>query len=140
MKNYSLVNILISVILILPSCEIIDNDEDTHILDMSSKYISLSEVADILASLHITPEQVREVQDAVRASSDNGYDEEYTMKKLFTAPGAGVGDEETRSASGYDVPLSRMIEEHLHEMVSTKSSVRCVNSMLCHSKWYFFLF
>jgi len=123
MKNYSLVNILISVILILPSCEIIDNDEDTHILDMSSKYISLSEVADILASLHITPEQVREVQDAVRASSDNGYDEEYTMKKLFTAPGAGVGDEETRSASGYDVPLSRMIEEHLHEMVSTKSSV-----------------
>lgn len=123
MKKGCIINILISVILFLPSCEIIDNDEDTHIMDKNPKYISLSEVADILASLNITQMQVREVQDAVRASSENGYDEEYTMKNLFTDPGAGVGGRSTRSSSGYEIPLSRLIEEQLHKIVSTRSSV-----------------
>ncbi|MBQ3206841.1 MAG: hypothetical protein IJB38_02405 [Bacteroidales bacterium] len=94
-------------------------------MDKNPKYISLSEVADILASLQITSVQVREVQDAVRSSSENGYDEEYTMKNLFSAPGTGVGDVASKSSSEYELPLSRMIEEKLHKMAasSTKSSV-----------------
>ena len=125
MKTFALLNILVSAVLVLPSCEIIDNDEDTHIMDKNPKYISLSEVADILASLQITSVQVREVQDAVRSSSENGYDEEYTMKNLFSAPGTGVGDVAPKSSSEYELPLSRMIEEKLHKMAasSTKSSV-----------------
>ena len=125
MKKFALLNIMLSAVLVLPSCEIIDNDEDTHIMDKNPKYISLSEVADILASLQITSVQVREVQDAVRSSSENGYDEEYTMKNLFSAPGTGVGDVASKSSSEYELPLSRMIEEKLHKMAasSTKSSV-----------------
>ena len=125
MKKFALLNIMLSAVLVLPSCEIIDNDEDTHIMDKNPKYISLSEVADILASLQITSVQVREVQDAVKSSSENGYDEEYTMKNLFSAPGTGVGDVASKSSSEYELPLSRMIEEKLHKMAasSTKSSV-----------------
>ena len=64
-----------------------------------------------------------EVYDAVSASSDNGYDEEYTMKNLFKSPGAGVGDPLTKSSTAYEVPLRKLIEDHLRNMNVTKSSV-----------------
>lgn len=57
-------------------------------------------IARILSELPITSGQVREVYDAVTASSSNGYDEEYPFSNLFSCPGSGVGDEllKTRSA------------------------------------------
>ena len=121
------------------SCELVDNDEEKHIMDKNASYISLSEVTQILSAIPISQQQVKEVHDAVTASSSNGYDEEYTMKNLFSVPGSGVGDIATRTsgdagtqssdspdvrASGhYEVPLCKLIQEHLHSRVSTRSAV-----------------
>ena len=124
-------------------------------MDKNASYISLSEVTQILSAIPISQQQIKEVHDAVTASSSNGYDEEYTMKNLFSVPGSGVGDIATRSsgdagsrssdspavrasgdagtqssdcpavhASGrYEVPLCKLIQEHLHSRVSTRSAV-----------------
>ena len=76
MKNRFFITVLMSVIIVFPSCEIVDNDEEKHIMDKHQSYISLSEVTQILTSIPITEKQVKEVYDAVTASSGNGYDEE----------------------------------------------------------------
>lgn len=123
MKKNDFIKLLLPAIIVFPSCEVLDNDEDKHIMDKHQSYISLSEVSQILSSIPITQQQVREVYDAVTASSENGYDEEYTMRNLFSAPGSGVGDQVTRSIRTYEVPLSRLIEEHLDAISSTRSSV-----------------
>lgn len=75
--------------------------------------VSVDSVARLLSALPIGPEQVGEVHDAVSSSSANGYDEEYTMKDLFTAPGAGVGDGATKASSSYGTPLRDLIRDHL---------------------------
>ena len=123
MKMNDFMKLMLAVVIAFPSCEILDNDEDKHIMDKHQTHISLSEVSQILSSIPITQKQVREVYDAVTASSGNGYDEEYTMKNLFSAPGSGVGDKATRAAGSYDQPLSRLIEEHIRSIAGTRSSV-----------------
>lgn len=123
MKMNDFMKLMLAAVIAFPSCEILDNDEDKHIMDKHQTHISLSEVSQILSSIPITQKQVREVYDAVTASSGNGYDEEYTMKNLFTAPGSGVGDKATRTAGSYDQPLSRLIEEHVKSIAGTRSSV-----------------
>lgn len=76
--------------------------------------VSLRDVAVLLSSIDMGQEQLREVHDAVSSSSGNGYDEEYTMKKLFEQPGAGVGDELLKSSPvrTYSVPLRELITEY----------------------------
>ena len=123
MKMNDFIKLMLAAVIAFPSCEILDNDEDKHIMDKHQTHISLSEVSQILSSIPITQKQVREVYDAVTASSGNGYDEEYTMKNLFSAPGSGVGDKATRAAGSYDQPLSRLIEEHVKSIAGTRSSV-----------------
>lgn len=123
MKMNDFMKLMLAAVIAFPSCEILDNDEDKHIMDKHQTHISLSEVSQILSSIPITQKQVREVYDAVTASSGNGYDEEYTMKNLFSAPGSGVGDKATRAAGSYDQPLSRLIEEHIRSIAGTRSSV-----------------
>ena len=123
MKINDFMKLMLAAVIAFPSCEILDNDEDKHIMDKHQTHISLSEVSQILSSIPITQKQVREVYDAVTASSGNGYDEEYTMKNLFSAPGSGVGDKATRTAGSYDQPLSRLIEEHVKSIAGTRSSV-----------------
>lgn len=123
MKMNDFMKLMLAAVIAFPSCEILDNDEDKHIMDKHQTHISLSEVSQILSSIPITQKQVREVYDAVTASSGNGYDEEYTMKNLFSAPGSGVGDKATRAAGSYDQPLSRLIEEHIISIAGTRSSV-----------------
>ena len=123
MKMNDFMKLMLAAVIAFPSCEILDNDEDKHIMDKHQTHISLSEVSQILSSIPITQKQVREVYDAVTASSGNGYDEEYTMKNLFSAPGSGVGDKSTRTAGSYDQPLSRLIEEHVKSIAGTRSSV-----------------
>jgi hypothetical protein len=123
MKMNDFMKLMLAAVIAFPSCEILDNDEDKHIMDKHQTHISLSEVSQILSSIPITQKQVREVYDAVTASSGNGYDEEYTMKNLFSVPGSGVGDKATRAAGSYDQPLSRLIEEHVKSIAGTRSSV-----------------
>ncbi|MBP5625495.1 MAG: hypothetical protein J6W98_01095 [Bacteroidales bacterium] len=83
---------------------------------------SLSDVARILSDLPLEPEHLDEVYDAVNASSGNGYDEEYLLTDLFTAPGAGVGDggKPTR-AGGYRSPLRDLFADYLAQKYATKA-------------------
>lgn len=68
-------------------------------------------VARLLSEAPLGIGQVREVRDAVDASSSNGYDEEYTFGNMLAAPGAGVGDAlpGTRASREYPVPLRSLL-------------------------------
>lgn len=72
--------------------------------------IPMDGLARLLSTLPIGPSQMAEVANAVSSSSQNGYDEEYTMKQLFASPGAGVGETGTK-AGDYDVPLRDLIAD-----------------------------
>lgn len=111
-----LASALLSVALFY-SCEPVDgpwNDEKNP-----QPQVSLEKVARLLASLPIETAQVGEVHDAVSGSSDNGYDEEYTMQDLFREPGSAVGSHSTPSrtlyvptkAAQYDLPLRQMLTD-----------------------------
>ena len=85
--------------------------------------LSLPGVAGLLAAVPTGPDQLREVHSAVRSSSANGYDEEYTMRDLFSTPGAGVGDDPSATrALALGTPLRDVIEDYLRSSVATKSS------------------
>lgn len=106
----------------LCSCEVIDNDPDKHVQDNDSTYVRLASVAEILSELPLSRSHMEEVYSAVSSSSGNGYDEEYTMRKLFTDPGAGVGDDdELMRTRSYDNPLRDLIVDHVYSMAATKS-------------------
>lgn len=101
----------------IAGCERLDSSIDKH-WQGDPPLVPLEDVALLLTEIDIGPEQIKEVSDAVSASSDNGYDEEYTMKDLFRSPGAGVGADmlpESRSLPGrkYEKPLRDIIREHL---------------------------
>ena len=86
---------------------------------------SLSEVALLLSSLEMGGDHLEEVHNAVSSSSENGYDEEYTMSNLFSVPGSGVGDAllPTKSVKTYGNPLSDLIRDYLSSSyVLSKSS------------------
>ena len=103
---------------VLVSCEVLDDDPAKHVDE--ENYVELSEVAEVFAGIPIQPCHLQEVFDAVCTSSENGYDEEYTMKSLFECPGAGVGESvQTRSEDKYQTPLRSIIQQHL---LATKSS------------------
>jgi len=109
-------------LVLLCACEIIDNDADKHVGQDDSTSVRLSSVAQILSEIPLTRVHLEEVHDAVSSSSYNGYDEEYTMRKLFSDPGAGVGDKETRvRTKSYENPLRELIREHVYSMAATKS-------------------
>ena len=83
---------------------------------------ALSDVARILSDLPLEPEHLDEVYDAVNASSVNGYDEEYLLTDLFTAPGAGVGDGgKPTKAGGYKTPLRDLFADYLAQKYATKA-------------------
>lgn len=120
-KNVALMKkiILLFAAVLAAACEIVDNDMDKH---ADSTYVSLADVAALMSRLPLEAEHLHEVHDAVSASSGNGYDEEYTMSQLFTAPGSGVGDPATKASAGYERPLHMLIEEHLRAVPVTKSA------------------
>ena len=110
-----------ALIITAASCEILDNDPDKHVGAEDSTYVGLEEVAELLALIPLKSSHVNEVHDAVTSSSDNGYDEEYTMKNLFENPGSGVGDLEVRSGNAYENPLRDLIRDHVYGMAATRS-------------------
>ena len=103
------------------SCEIPDNDPDKHTVGNDSTFVGLEEVAEILSLISLSSDHLNEVHNAVTSSSDNGYDEEYTMKDLFRMPGAGVGDIPSKGGKVYDSPLKGQIEAHVRSKCGTKS-------------------
>ena len=114
--------LLVWTLSLFAACEIVDNDMDKHVDD--NVYVSLDDVASLMAALPMEEIHLREVYDAVSASSRNGYDEEYTMGNLFTTPGAGIGDDSTqatRSGKEYSNPLQNLIRNYLFSLGQTKS-------------------
>ena len=84
-------------------------------------FITLEEVAQLLSAVPLEREQVQEVQEAAGASAGNGYDEEYRMRDLFTAPGCGVGEEASTKAQKYSRPLRDLLREAVLGRLSTKA-------------------
>ena len=114
----------------LYSCERLDNDPETHIADEDPEYIELQEVVEILSLLPINHNQMNEVHNAVSSSSENGYDEEYTMTNLFALPGSGVGDRTVRSGEVYETPMRDLILDAVRGLASDGSETRTGNQDL----------
>ena len=96
---------------------------------------SPSDVARILSDLPLQGEHLAEVHDAVSASSGHGYDEEYLLSDLFTAPGSGVGDSPGGTkAGGYATPLRDLFKDYLSRKYGTKAGAadveRYVNALI----------
>ena len=109
----------------MSACEVLDDDIDKHGGGDSTMHVELELVARILSEVPLQADHLKEVREAVLASSSNGYDEEYTMKDLFEQPGRGVGDEhsQTRSArSSYANPLRDIISSHIRTASPTRAA------------------
>ena len=109
------------VTLVSVSCEVLDDDPQKHASVADSVSVDLSEIAEILAAVPLQKVHLKEVHDAVIASSKNGYDEEYTMVNLFEAPGTGVGEIASKSAAPEEGYLRDLIEQHVRK-AATKSA------------------
>ncbi|MCQ2154251.1 MAG: hypothetical protein MJY55_00330 [Bacteroidales bacterium] len=113
--------------LVALSCEKVDVTPEP-IADDTPDLLELQDVAKMLSSVGLEPGHLEEVHDAVSSSSGNGYDEEYTMKNLFSSPGAGVGEDVTSSAGGetkgssrYSHPLREALSDYLSSVAKSRS-------------------
>lgn len=105
------------------SCEVVDNDMEKHVDErQDTSFIALQDVASILSAVPLGGEHMQEVHSAVRSSSVNGYDEEYTVRDIFESPGKGVGDSRTKESVCYANPLRDLIQSHVRSGMFTKSS------------------
>lgn len=118
--------ILFFLLAILQSCSKTGSHSSYLLADDSDNAsqtfrFGLDQVARVFAALPIESSQMSEVYEAVCTSSENGYDEEYTMAQLFSAPGSGVGQQGTKSAEIYERPLRVLLKEYLAENEQTKA-------------------
>ena len=120
MKKSKIIATVLPAVLAV-SCEMTYNEVDESSGNEERYAVRLDEVAEILSLIPIQKAQVEEVHDAVSSSSSNGYDEEYTMRHIFESPGAGVGDNMSKSAGSYVKPLRALIEEQVRSMPATRS-------------------
>lgn len=122
------------------SCEELDNGAEHYAGTDSLPAVSLGRVAALLSEIPIGERQFQEVYSAVSSSSENGYDEEYMMRDLFSVPGAGVGDDRlagkglqspdavphdsVKSASfSSTAPAMRdLIKEHVYSLSATRAA------------------
>ena len=91
--------------------------------------LTLSDLAKIISELPLEQEHLQEVYDAVNSSSGNGYDEEYTMDRLFTSPGSGVGERgESTKAAAYATPLRELFADYFRSRSETKAGAADVEA------------
>lgn len=117
------IKIVFASVAVMATAGCVDLNEESSD-DSAATYIGLDEVAEILAMIPIDHGHLEEVHQAVASSSDNGYDEEYTMKNLFACPGAGVGDSPTKVTNEFAQPLRDLIEDYVYSSHQTKSSLQ----------------
>lgn len=117
------IKIVFASVVVMATAGCVDLNEESSD-DSAATYIGLDEVAEILAMIPIDHGHLEEVHQAVASSSDNGYDEEYTMKNLFACPGAGVGDSPTKVTNEFAQPLRDLIEDYVYSSQQTKSSLQ----------------
>ncbi|MBO7544289.1 MAG: hypothetical protein J6T02_01765 [Bacteroidales bacterium] len=106
----------------LISCERVDTG-DPSVPPSERGLITLEEVAEIFSCVPLGAEQMAEVRDAVGSSTENGYDEEYTMRSLFESPGTGVGETKA-SSKEYVTPLRDLLRAAVEERFATKAATR----------------
>ena len=103
--------------LLLAGCEKLDDkieDYPDYDDERESASVSLNDLAELFAEVPFGTQQMEEVYQAVLSSADNGYDEEYTLRNLFVAPGTGVGEDklETKSpARAYSTPMRDLLAQ-----------------------------
>lgn len=91
--------------------------------------LTMSDLAKIISELPLEQEHLQEVYDAVNSSSGNGYDEEYTMDRLFTSPGSGVGERgESTKAAAYATPLRELFADYFRSRSETKAGAADVEA------------
>lgn len=127
MKNFQSVTagaFLLAFLMVQGCIDPIPGHAEGDVDDAGDSAPPLSEIAGLLSELPLEYEHIKEIHNAVSASSANGYDEEYTMANLFTEPGSGVGDSQLgkKSASGYVNPVSALIRSHLLSKMETRST------------------
>lgn len=116
MRNF-LNNIVILLSFVIVSCS--KSESKSYLLAPDSDNaqetvcLSLSQMARIFAALPIEDEQMQEVHAAVNGSMGKGYDEEYTLQNLLSAPGCGLGEKATK-ATPYKRPLRDLLSEYLN--------------------------
>ena len=91
--------------------------------------LTMSDLAKIISELPLEQEHLQEVYDAVNSSSGNGYDEEYTMDRLFTSPGSGVGERGVSTkTSAYATPLRELFADYFRSRSETKAGAADVEA------------
>lgn len=91
--------------------------------------LTMSDLAKIISELPLEQEHLQEVYDAVNSSSGNGYDEEYTMDRLFTSPGSGVGERgASTKAAAYATPLRELFADYFRSRSETKAGAADVEA------------
>lgn len=109
------------------SCSPLGQDPDAPVDGL----LSLSDVAKIMSELPLSEENLDEVYMAVSSSSGNGYDEEYTMSSLFSAPGSGVGDDSPYTkAAAVSRPLKDLFAEYFASSKALTKSASDVEAYL----------
>lgn len=88
---------------------------------------SKQDIARMFSAIPMGKVQMDEVFTAVNSSSGNGYDEEYTLRNLFEAPGAGVGATKAAVPEG-QVTLRDMLTEYIAGNYGTKSGASDVEN------------
>ncbi len=111
MKYTFLVGSVLLPLLAAVSCEKLDDLPTGPDEAPADSLLTLEGVAKLLSSLPVEAAQLAEVHDAVTSSGSNGYDEEYTMRQLFAAPGSGVGAAKGETKGSYARPLRELIRE-----------------------------
>lgn len=109
---------MIFAVSLLPSgCRRIEAQQSSSDVPNPAPFaVSTEDVAILLSSASVGSEQVKEVYDAVSSSSGNGYDEEYTMRNIFSSPGEGVGEQYLLTKSSprqYSNPLRDVLGNYL---------------------------
>ena len=132
MKTMKLLAAGLVLCLALSACDTQKNRLD---LPDPGGLFSPSDVAKILSDLPLESGHLAEVHDAVSASAGNGYDEEYLLSDLFTAPGAGVGDAAGATrAAGYTTPLRDLFTDYFARHYATKAGAadveRYINALV----------
>ena len=113
--------------LVSAACERLDHEfefparEEETVVTQGDVVFTLDEVARLLAAVPVGEAQVAEVHDAVSSSSVNGYDEEYTMRSLFEAPGAGIGEEPVTRVEAYPEPLRDLLSAEIRRQYGTRA-------------------
>ncbi len=103
MKSTAKTLVVAALLVLAASCgketPVMNNNEPDPTAISGCGDLTLGKLAKIIAELPLEDCHLKEVHNAATSSMNNGYDEEYTLRQLFEAPGCGVGDSPTKAMS-----------------------------------------